>query len=134
MFSSDRCKNIYFAKWDTACVVECASAVGNGCKCIYGSIGIITDSLIGAFSMLIVFLIIYYISRRTLGGGDVKLSFVLGFALTITMVFTAVFYALLFCGIFAIVAIALKKLNRKSPLPLGPFLFLGTVVVYFLYV
>jgi len=98
----------------------------------YGSFHVIINSLLGAGSVFAVFLIFYYISKRTLGGGDVKLSFVLGFALTLSLVFTAVFYALLFCGIFALVAVITKKMKKKDHLPLGPFLFIGTLTAYIL--
>ena len=87
-------------------------------------------SLAGAFIIGLLFLIMYYISRRTLGGGDVKLSFVLGLSLTLTNVFNAVFYGLVICALFAAVGLATKKLKGKDSLPLGPFLFIGTLIAY----
>ena len=91
---------------------------------------ILIQSMGGAGAMGLIFLIIHYLSKRSLGGGDVKLSFVLGLSLTMTMVFTAMFYAVVACSIVAIVGLILKKLNRKDSLPLGPFIFIGTVVAY----
>jgi leader peptidase (prepilin peptidase)/N-methyltransferase len=99
-----------------------------------GNLYTLIESLLGAVSMLIIFLIIYFISKRSLGGGDVKLSFVLGLALTQALVFTAVFYGLLFCGIFALIAVLTKKLKRKDNLPLGPCIFIGTIIAYVLHV
>ena len=97
---------------------------------VTASFDILISSISGAVAMGILFLIVYYASKRSLGGGDVKLSFVLGLAITIYMAFTAVFLSLILCAIFSSVAVALKKLTRKDPVPLGPFLFIGTVVTY----
>jgi Flp pilus assembly protein protease CpaA len=87
-------------------------------------------SIIGACIMGLLFLVMYYVSRRTLGGGDVKLSFVLGLSLTLTNIFNAVFYGLIICALFAVVCLIIKKLNKKDVIPLGPFLFAGTVIAY----
>jgi prepilin signal peptidase PulO-like enzyme (type II secretory pathway) len=89
-------------------------------------------SLAGALIVGALFLIMYYASKRTLGGGDVKLSFVLGLSLTLTNVFNAVFYGLIACALFAAAGIAVKKLKGKDLLPLGPFLFIGTLIAYLL--
>jgi len=97
---------------------------------ITGSFDILISSMGGAAAMGILFLLVYYASKRSLGGGDVKLSFVLGLAITIYMAFTAVLLSLILCAIFSSVALILKKLSRKDPVPLGPFLFIGTVVTY----
>jgi len=98
------------------------------------SFHIIIDSMLGAVGIFLIFIFIYYVSKRTLGGGDVKLSFVLGLSLTLSLIFTAVFYALLVASIFALIAIISKKMTKKDPLPLCPFLFLGTLISYVLHV
>ena len=61
---------------------------------VQGGTGILISSGIGAGLMLFLFLIAYYLSGRSLGGGDVKLSFVLGLSLTFSMVFTPFFLVL----------------------------------------
>jgi prepilin signal peptidase PulO-like enzyme (type II secretory pathway) len=99
---------------------------------IVSSVDIMVDSVIGAVVIGLFFLVTHYLSKRSLGGGDVKLSFVLGFSLTITMIFTAVFYGLILCAIFALTGLAAKKLTRKTMIPLGPFLFAGTITAYIL--
>ena len=96
------------------------------------SLAVPAYSIAGALIIGVLFLIMYYISRRTLGGGDVKLSFVLGFSLTLTNVFNAVFYGLIVCALFAVAGLITKKLKRKDLLPLGPFLFIGTLIAYLL--
>lgn len=89
-------------------------------------------SILGALVIGLLFVLMYYVSKRTLGGGDIKLSFVLGLSLTLTNIFNAVFFGLVICTLFAGVCLLLKKLNRKDFLPLGPFLFAGTLMAYFL--
>lgn len=94
------------------------------------SLNIIIGSVAGALITGLLFLAVYYLSKRTLGGGDVKLSFVLGLSLTLERVFGAVFYGLVFCAVFSLAGMMLKRLKRKDFIPLGPFLFLGMVVAY----
>jgi prepilin signal peptidase PulO-like enzyme (type II secretory pathway) len=90
------------------------------------------QSALGAIVIGLLFLLMYYVSKRTLGGGDIKLSFVLGLSLTLTNIFNAVFFGLIICTLFAGVCLLAKKLNRKDFLPLGPFLFIGTLIAYLL--
>jgi len=99
---------------------------------IEGTFEILINSAFGAVAMGVIFLAMYYISKRSLGGGDVKLSFVMGLSLMLSMVFSAVFLALVLCALFSLGALALKKLTRKDPVPLGPFFFAGTVAAYIL--
>lgn len=86
-------------------------------------------SLIGACIIFFMFLAIYYLTKRSLGGGDVKLSFILGLSVS-NNIFTVVFYALILSALFSIIALLTKKLSKKDAVPLGPFLFLGTVLAY----
>ena len=95
---------------------------------------VLVSSTAGAAIIGLLFLITHYLSRRSLGGGDVKLSFVLGLSLTLSMIFTAVFYGLVVCALFSIVGLALKKLGRKDMIPLGPFLFAGTIIAYLFHI
>ncbi|MCL2016331.1 MAG: A24 family peptidase [Defluviitaleaceae bacterium] len=97
---------------------------------VTANFAVLVNSALGAIAMGIFFLITYYLSRRTLGGGDVKLSFVLGLSLGINMIFSAVLYGLIICAVFSLGALLLKKLNRKDPVPLVPFLFAGTALMY----
>ncbi|MCL1925189.1 MAG: A24 family peptidase [Defluviitaleaceae bacterium] len=85
-------------------------------------------SLTGAIIVFLLFLTLYYVTKKSLGGGDVKFSFVLGLSLTNYLIFTAVFYSLLVCAIFSLIALATKKLTKKDALPLGPFFFIGTTL------
>ncbi len=79
-----------------------------------------------------VFLIAYFLSRRQLGGGDVKLVALMGLYLTASRIMGAVFYGLLFCAVYSIIQMVRKKLGRKDGVPLAPFLLAGTFLCYLL--
>jgi len=96
---------------------------------------------VGAFSPLNVFLafvgaglfflLLYVISRGGLGGGDVKLAAVLGLWLGWPDTALAIFLGSLIGSIIGITLIALRIKKRKEPIPYGPYLVLGTLIVLF---
>lgn len=75
------------------------------------------------------FYLIAVLSKGGMGGGDVKLAFVMGIYLGIGPGILSVFLAFLVGGITG-VALLLGGENRKRPLPFAPYLVLGTVVAY----
>jgi len=77
------------------------------------------------------FLVLYLLSRGGLGGGDVKLAAALGLWLGWPGAALAVFLGSLIGSVISISLIALKKKNRKDPIPYGPFLVFGTIIVLF---
>ncbi len=87
---------------------------------------------LGGFVISIPFALIWLLSRgRWMGLGDAKLMIGLGFLLGTIPLLSATILAF---WIGAIVGIFLlifnKKYNRKSELPFGPFLILGTFLVF----
>lgn len=77
------------------------------------------------------FYILFQISKgRWIGGGDVKLGFMLGaICLTPANAFVMLFLASLL-GVFSIVpGMITKKVNRNTRIPFGPFLILSTIIV-----
>lgn len=64
---------------------------------------------------------------RWMGGGDVKLAFVMGLMLGLRDVLVAMFIGFNSAAIVSIVLIATHKMSRKSLIPFGPFLILGTI-------
>lgn len=72
---------------------------------------------------------IVYISKETwMGGGDAKLAIGMGLLLGPAHTFIAVFMASWLGAIYGIILIILKKAGRKTEIPFGPFLVLGTLV------
>ncbi len=78
-----------------------------------------------------VFYVIYVLSKgKMIGGGDVKLGFLLGLiAGTIAKSFLMIFLAALIGSVVAIFLMIMSKANRKSKIPFGPFLIAGLFMV-----
>jgi leader peptidase (prepilin peptidase)/N-methyltransferase len=70
--------------------------------------------------------------RDGMGGGDIKLAFILGLFLGFPNIVVALYLAFLTGAIGGIILILWKKKNpKKAVLPFGPFLILGTLVCLF---
>ncbi len=74
------------------------------------------------------FFIISIISK--MGGGDIKLMGVLGLLLGFRSVVFLISLTFILAGIYAFFALLLKKMNRKSNIPLGPFISLGAYILF----
>lgn len=73
------------------------------------------------------FLLQYVISRgRWIGGGDVRLGFMIGAWLGWPNVLVALFFAYIFGAIVSVLLLILKKADRKTKIPFGTFLAMGT--------
>ncbi|MFC5466744.1 prepilin peptidase [Lederbergia graminis] len=89
------------------------------------------DSLAGAAVAFIMLLAIAIISKGGMGGGDIKLFTVLGLVLGVKLVFVSFFFANLIGAIIGIIGMAIGKIERKKPIPFGPFIAIGTIIAYF---
>jgi len=85
----------------------------------------LSGSLMGG----IPFLLCYLITRRQLGGGDVKLSFIMGLYLTGQRIMGAVFYGVMLSSVWCLILLCAKKIRMKDGIPLVPFLYIGTAIV-----
>ena len=85
------------------------------------------SSLAGFIFSLLVFGVGYVFMKNKLGGGDVKLTLVMGLILTGDAIFGALIYGLGLSLVFAIAAMITKKMKMTDCMPFAPFLFLGTV-------
>lgn len=89
------------------------------------SAALLLDAALGCAIGGGLFLLVYVVSRRGLGGGDVKFMAVTGLYLGFGMILPAMLIGTLIAGITGITLILLKKLNRKDAMPLIPFLYIG---------
>lgn len=87
-------------------------------------------SIFGALIIGLFFLIAHYLSGYTLGGGDVKLSFILGLSLGFPLILSATFFGFMICGILSLIGLVLKRVSNKSSIPLCPFMMAGTLIAY----
>ncbi|TQR19194.1 prepilin peptidase [Psychrobacillus vulpis] len=89
------------------------------------------DSILGAVIGFGVLYLIAIMSKGGMGGGDIKLFFVIGTVLGVSLTLLTLFLASLFGAVFGI--IILKKYNkgRKTPIPFGPSIAIGSIISYF---
>jgi len=96
---------------------------------ISGAIGIFKDSLFGLLIGGGIFLLVYLLSRKGLGGGDVKFMAAAGLYLGIAGTIPAMLYGTVLAALTGAALIILKKIDRKDTMPLVPFLFIGIMIV-----
>ncbi len=87
-------------------------------------------SLAGALFSGVIFLLCYIVTHHQLGGGDVKLAFLLGLYLNNQRIAAAIFYGVLICCIYSIVLLLRKKISAKDGVPLVPFLQIGVLITF----
>lgn len=78
------------------------------------------------------YLLLYFLSRGSLGMGDVKFAFPLGLCVgwySADEWLLAIFTSFLLAGLAAVIGLASKQMTRKSRLAFGPFMFVGTLIV-----
>lgn len=74
-------------------------------------------------------LLVYFLSRRGLGGGDVKFLAVSGLYLTVGPGLMAIFLGTVLSALTALVLMLLRKIGTKDAIPLVPFLYIGILAV-----
>jgi prepilin signal peptidase PulO-like enzyme (type II secretory pathway) len=67
---------------------------------------------------------------RLMGGGDVKLVFLMGLILGVSRTTLALLIAFNVAALVGVVLIATKIRKRSQPIPFGPFLIAGTFIAY----
>jgi leader peptidase (prepilin peptidase) / N-methyltransferase len=100
-----------------------------------GEPGLLVDAAVGAFVFGGFFFAVALVVPAGMGGGDVKLGFVLGSFLGylggIGIVLVGMFLAFLAGSLVGIGLILFAGRGRKSMVPFGPFLALGAVLAVF---
>lgn len=93
------------------------------------------DALLSLFSGILLFLVMYLIKligdkifkRESLGGGDIKLAFVIGY----TLGFRLSLIALILSSFLALpYSVASLKLQKNNEVPFGPFLVSSLFIVF----
>lgn len=99
---------------------------------ISSAIRLLVQSLIGGGTAGVFFLFIYLVSRKGLGGGDVKLVAVMGLYLTFAQLMPMLFFSSILAALFSGILLLTKRATMKSSIPLVPFLYLGALATIFL--
>ena len=89
---------------------------------------------IGAAVGFLFFLVVFFVGQRlfgpgALGFGDVMLAMTMGAMLGLQRVFFALILGVLLAGLWAIVALASKRLKLRGYFAYGPFLAIGGIVM-----
>jgi Flp pilus assembly protein protease CpaA len=77
------------------------------------------------------FLAVYLISRKGLGGGDIKFMAVAGLYLGLRGVLPVMLYGTVLAGLTGLALMALKRIGKKDTIPLAPFLYIGILITVF---
>ena len=91
-------------------------------------LSLLFSGAVGALFAGVVFLTVYFVSRKGLGGGDVKLITVFGLYLGLDGVVPTMLYGTLLAAAAGGILIFLKKVGPKDTIPLVPFLYIGVVL------
>lgn len=89
------------------------------------------DSLLGAATGFILLLLIAFVSKGGMGGGDVKLYALLGLVLGFKLVLLSFFLSTLYGAVVGGLALLFKIVKRRQPIPFGPFIAAGTLSSYY---
>ena len=89
------------------------------------------DSLLGAVSGFLLLLIIAVVSKGGMGFGDVKLYALIGFVLGFKLVLLSFFLSTLFGAVIGGLALLLRVVKKRQPIPFGPFIAAGSLTAYF---
>lgn len=112
---------VSIAAWVLVCGLSIIFEMEEGMK-LTGS------SLAGGLLAGISFLLCYFLSKRKLGGGDVKMAIVVGLFLGGDYIVFALFVGIALCAVCSLILMLLKKMTVKDTVPLAPFMFLGVAV------
>ncbi len=66
-----------------------------------------------------------------IGGGDIRMGILMGCILGLTQGLVALFFAYLLGALVGLGLLALHRVNRKTPIPFGTFLAIGTIGLLF---
>lgn len=81
--------------------------------------------------LLVIFSVLYYGIKNFMGGGDVKLIFVLSIWLGYPQIIIALYIAFIFGGAFAVMYLLIKQRKCTAKIAFAPFLVVGAVVSFF---
>ncbi|MBQ0140227.1 MAG: prepilin peptidase [Kurthia sp.] len=85
------------------------------------------DMFAGAFFGFGIFLLLSILSHGGMGGGDIKLYFVIGLVLGIKLTFVSIFLS----AVIGLIAAIILKRGFGKTIPFGPSIAIGSLLAYF---
>ena len=95
------------------------------------ALAILRNSVLGFVISGALFLLVYYVSKRGLGGGDVKFMAAAGLYLGFQGILPAMLIGSVLAGLFGIALMLLGKIGRRDSIQLVPFLYIGILATIF---
>ncbi|GAB3065246.1 prepilin peptidase [Virgibacillus ainsalahensis] len=89
------------------------------------------SAVLGGIIGMMIIAIIIFVSRGGMGAGDMKLFGVLGIVLGIEKVLLAFFLSCIIGSVFGMVLLLFKVIDRKQPVPFGPYIVIAALMTYF---
>lgn len=93
-------------------------------------------AVVGAITGYAIFFLLYWVAqliygpgRGALGAGDVKLAMLMGAMLGFHRIFFALMLGILLGGVFSLLLLVSRRVNRDTALPYGQYLALGAIVM-----
>lgn len=74
------------------------------------------------------FLLCYFITRASIGMGDVKLFCVIGLYVGSGVIMTVVFLSVVVSAVYSIVQLVRRKTKLKDEIPFAPFVWIGMIL------
>lgn len=89
------------------------------------------DSVVGALIGFGILFLIAILSKGGMGGGDIKLFFVIGWVLGMIPTLLTLFVAAFIGMIAGFIQLKIKNADKKTPVPFGPSIAVAGLIVYF---
>ncbi|MFJ5621765.1 prepilin peptidase [Peribacillus loiseleuriae] len=89
------------------------------------------DMFVGAIVGFGLLFFIAVISKGGMGGGDIKLFFVLGLALGLKLTLLTFALASFFGALYGVAGMIRGNYKKRQPIPFGPFIAIGALLSYF---
>ncbi|MBB2480639.1 prepilin peptidase [Bacillus sp. APMAM] len=89
------------------------------------------DPIVGAVFGFALLFLIAILSKGAMGGGDIKLFFVLGIILGLKYTFLTFLIATFLGAVFGILMMIARKYKKRKPIPFGPFIGAGAILSFF---
>jgi len=89
----------------------------------------LSSQLAGGMVALGIFLVLYLVSRGSLGDGDVRLALLCGLIVGYPGTLLVVVSSILLAGLVSALLLITRRATRKTPIPFGPFLVVAVGAV-----
>jgi len=112
---------------DFSTIILIASVIVLWCARYFGNLNYIWSAV---FSFAFLGFLYLITKKRGMGFGDVKLVFFMGLFLGYPKIIVAFYTAFVVGAVVSLILIVFKKATKKTQIPFGPFLILGTLIAW----